>query len=383
MQLLQLFLVGVLVLAVSAAGVAGFIVWDSYQRYTNNSVELPSDGIVHVPPKLSLEPYPGEVTFLLTGTDECEPEFSHLFGERCDGSEEGARNDVTLLVHVPEDHSRATVVSFPRDLMTEFPSCTGENGVTVSGSDYRQINSAYDTGGLSCVAAIVEQISGLQIPFAAKISWGGVITITDQLGGVDVCVANGIHDVHTGLALDPGTHNLKGVEALQFLRTRHGLSDGSDLARISNQQLYMSALLKKLTSDGTLDDFLGLMDISRTVVNNVEHSTSLNDPATLVSLALLLKELPLDKITFLQMPTLADPSNPNRVIENEAEAEAFWSAIREQKDIEVEKRSSGALVEESTTSTEPSPEQTAEPEQPVTSAPGLRADMNACANGAG
>jgi LCP family protein required for cell wall assembly len=377
-----MFLTVVTVLALSASGVVAFVVWDSYQRFTSNSVELPSDGIAQVPPKLSFDPYPGEVTFLLTGTDECEEEFSYLFGDRCDGSEEGARNDVTLLVHIPEDHSRATIVSFPRDLMMEMPACTNEAGVTISGSSNTQINTAYDRGGLGCVAAAVENISGLDIPFAAKISWGGVITITDKLGGVDVCIANGIYDKYTGLALDPGTHTLQGVEALQFLRTRHGLSDGSDLARISNQQLYMSALLKKMTSDGTLSDFFTLSGIAETVVNNVEHSSSLNEPSTLVSLALLLKDLPLQEISFLQLPTFADPSNPNRVVENAGEAQAFWDAIKAQQDIAIEDRQSGALVEEPAP-VDPSAPVVEETAPPAASAPGLRADANACANGAG
>lgn len=382
MQLLKLSLVGILVVVLAAGGTAAFFVWDSFQRFTDNSVELPSDGIALIPPALSFEPYEGEVTFLLTGTDECEPEFSHIFGKRCDSSEEGARNDVTLLVHVPEDHSQATVVSFPRDLMTDFPSCTNENGVTISGGSYRQINTAYDSAGLGCVAAVVEELSGLQIPFAAKISWGGVITITDQLGGVDVCVANGIHDRHTGLALEPGVHTLQGVEALQFLRTRHGLSDGSDLARISNQQLYMSALLKKLTSDGTLEDFFSMARIAETVVNNVEHSSSLNEPTTLVSLALLLKELPLDQITFVQFPTVYDPSNPNRVIPKSSELDAFWETVKGNGVIEIQKNGSGALVEEPLSEGETAEQPPAE-DVPVASAPGLRADMNACANGAG
>ena len=383
LQFLKMLLTVVVVLALSATGVVGFVVWDSYQRFTSNSVELPSDGISQVPPKISLtEPYPGEVNFLLTGTDECEPDFAYLFGNRCDGSEDGARNDVTLLVHIPEDHSKATIVSFPRDLMMEMPACTTADGVRISGSSNAQINTAYDRGGLGCVVAAVENISGLEIPFAAKISWGGVITITDKLGGVDICIANGIYDKYTGLALDPGTHTLQGVEALQFLRTRHGLSDGSDLARISNQQLYMAALLKKLTSDGTLNDFFALTGIAETVVNNVEHSSSLNEPSTMVSLALLLKQLPLQDISFLQLPTMTDPSNPNRVVENASAAEGFWNAIKEKQEIALENRQSGALVE-TPTPVDPNAPVVEETPPPVASAPGLRADANACANGAG
>ncbi|MFX5574637.1 LCP family protein, partial [Acinetobacter baumannii] len=89
-------------------------------------------------------------------------------------------------------------------------------------------------------------LSGLQIPFAAKVSFGGVINITDAIGGVDVCIANGIKDPYTGIDWPAGMRTVKGLDALQFLRTRHGVGDGGDLGRISNQQQYMSRLTSKL-----------------------------------------------------------------------------------------------------------------------------------------
>ncbi len=382
-QLLKMALVGLLVLAVSATSVVGYIVWDGMNRYTSNAIELPSKPApVQKPPTISFDPYPGEVTFLLSGTDECEPEFAYAFGDRCAEYGTGARNDVTLLVHIPADHSTATIISFPRDLMLDFPTCTAADGSIISEAGYQQLNSAYDRGGLGCIASVVESISGLSIPFAAKISWGGVINVTDKLGGVDVCVANGIYDRYTGLDLPPGTHSLQGLQALQFLRTRHGLSDGSDLARISNQQLYMSALLKKLTSDGTLDDLFGLLGIADVMVNNVEHSSSLNDPATLVSLALLMKQLPLDKVTFVQIPNVSDPNNPNRVVQTDGATAPFWEAIRTNQLVGIDQRDSGALVEEVAPVLNDDGTVVEQP-APVASAPGLKADANACANGAG
>jgi LCP family protein required for cell wall assembly len=370
------------VVLVSSVAVGGFYLWDSYHRYTGNAVTLPSEAKMPVAPPVAFAAYPGEVNMLITGTDECEEEFASLFGDRCAGSEEGARNDVTLLIHVPEGHESASVVSFPRDLLLDFPECTTPNGEVLTGG-LRQINTAYDRGGLGCVAQVVEKLSGFSIPFAAKLSWGGVINITEKIGGVSVCVANGIYDRHTGLALDPGTHTLQGAQALQFLRTRYGLSDGSDLARISNQQLYMASLLKKLTSEGVLNDPVALLGIGNTVVNNVEHSTTLNSPSTLVQLALMLKELPLEKITFLQLPTVPATSDPNRVMLDPEADEVFWAALRGTGAVAVEEAASGAVQT-------PTPEGTAAPEPsdapatpPVVSAPGMTAAADLCANGAG
>ena len=38
---------------------------------------------------------------------------------------------------------------------------------------------------------------------------------------------------YTGIDWPAGIRNIQGIEALQFLRTRHGVGDGSDLGRIA------------------------------------------------------------------------------------------------------------------------------------------------------
>ena len=111
------------------------------------------------------------------------------------------------------------------------------------------LNASYWNGGLACTAPTVEELTGESIEFAAAIRWTGVINMSDAIGGVDVCVAGDINDGNTGLHLTAGTHTLQGAEALQFLRIRHGIGDGSDLGRISNQQQFMSSMVRKLQSD--------------------------------------------------------------------------------------------------------------------------------------
>ncbi len=90
---------------------------------------------------------------LVVGTDECDEQVKAAFGARCsDPGNEGTRNDVNMLVHVSANPRRVTVVSFPRDLQIGIPECTNPDG-TVSEASYKApINSAYEAGGLTCVA---------------------------------------------------------------------------------------------------------------------------------------------------------------------------------------------------------------------------------------
>ncbi|HEY1105596.1 MAG TPA: LCP family protein, partial [Agromyces sp.] len=107
----------------------------------------------------------------------------------------------------------------------------------------------------------------------------------------------------TNLYLTAGEHSLKGMEALQFLRTRHGVGDGSDLGRISNQQVFMSSLVRKLQDGGTLGDPVALYSIAKAALANMELSDTLADPTTMVSIAKAAKDIDLSKIAFIQYPT--------------------------------------------------------------------------------
>ena len=137
-----------------------------------------------------------------------------------------------MLLHISEDHTSATVVSFPRDMFVNIPGCIDTDGSEIYASA-QKINTTYFYGGLPCTVKTVENITGLTIPFAAEIEFYGVVGLSNALGGVTVCVAEEIQDDYTGLYLTPGEHTLQGMDALQFLRTRHGVGDGSDITRIS------------------------------------------------------------------------------------------------------------------------------------------------------
>jgi LCP family protein required for cell wall assembly len=310
---------------VSSAGVAAYAAYDITATFTEDAVDL--EGQEAVPPDIGA--IEGGVNLLVAGTDECLPEFAAYFGDRCTGADSaGELNDVNLLVHISDAPRRVTVISFPRDLMAPIPPCTAEDGSETSGSSKDQINNSYGEGGLNCVVKTVSQLSGMNIPFAAKVNFGGVINITDAIGGVEVCIGNGgIRDFYTGIDWPAGNRTIAGIEALQFLRTRHGLENGSDLARISNQQQYMSRLARKLVSEEVLTNPATLLKLATTAVENTTPSKSLTNPLTLVQIALAVKSVPFDQIVFVQYPVGEDPYDPNRVVPNYEAADQLWAAL--------------------------------------------------------
>ena len=275
-QLLKMMAILVAVVLVSGLGVAAYAAYDITASFTSDAVEL--EGQNSVPPDIGA--IEGGVNLFLAGTDACEKQYADLFGDRCSGADaEGELNDVNMLVHISDSPRRVTVISFPRDLMVPIPSCTAEDGSQTSAMSKQMLNSAYTYGGLNCVVKTVSQLTGLDIQYAAKVTWGGVIEITNAIGGVDVCLANGIKDPYTGIDWPAGTRNIQGMDALQFLRTRHGVGNGGDLGRISNQQQYMSRLARKLVSEEVLSNPATLYKLATTAVDNITPSQTLTNPA--------------------------------------------------------------------------------------------------------
>ena len=209
----------------------------------------------------------------------------------------GALNDVTMIMHVAQDQKSATVVSIPRDMVVPIPKCA--NGGGAAGLP---INTTLSYGGLACTVLTVQNLTGLSIQFAGLITFEGVAAMSDAVGGVDVCVATAINDPYTGINLSAGTHTLQGVQALEFLRSRHGVGDGSDLGRIGSQQVFLSALVRKIKSSDTLTNFSKLYAIAQAATQNITLSENFTHLDTLVSVALVLKNIPLENIVFVQYP---------------------------------------------------------------------------------
>ncbi|WP_414173040.1 LCP family protein [Clavibacter tessellarius] len=291
------------VAVVSTGSVAAVAAWDLARTVRANSVDI-SDGDA-LPP--SMGAIDGGANVLLVGNDSRRDQGDGFGAAKDVGTAE--LNDVTMLLHISEDHTRATVVSFPRDMLIDRPACQSTDGTTeeppASGV---QINTALETGGLPCVVRTVESITGLEIPYGGSVQFNGVIEMSNAVGGVTVCLANPIKDWRTNLALAAGPQLLQGENAVQFLRVRHGIGDNSDLSRISNQQVFLSALLRTITSTDTLTNPAKLYGIARAAVDNMSLSTSLNNPAAITSLALTVRDIPLDKFTFVQYPTTYLPS---------------------------------------------------------------------------
>ncbi|HEX6655207.1 MAG TPA: LCP family protein, partial [Candidatus Limnocylindria bacterium] len=103
-----------------------------------------------------------------TGQDAKEPLWR--YGEQ--------RADTIMLIHLPADHRRIYVVSFPRDAWTP-----------IQGHGNAKLNAAFSFGGPPLLIATVERLTGIRVDHFAILDFEGFRFMTDALGGVDVRVA--------------------------------------------------------------------------------------------------------------------------------------------------------------------------------------------------
>ncbi|WP_158863933.1 LCP family protein [Leifsonia sp. AG29] len=329
---LKLLAAVVAVCLVSVGSVAAYAVWD-VARSIKTGVQLPgASGPGHtqgaVPDVSAID---GGVNLLLVGTDtRSDQGGAYSSAAEQDASSGVGNNDVTMLLHIAQDHKSMMVVSFPRDLMVSIPKCADPKGSgTLPAESYAQFNTGLSRGGLGCVAATVTAMTGVQIPFGAVIDFKGVSAMSNAVGGVSVCLATPVKDAYTNPPLDlpAGTNTLVGDAALSFLRSRHGVGDGSDLGRISNQQVFLSALARKVVSGGVLSNPVELYGLAKATVQNTIPSQTLTNPTTLVQIALALKDTGLQNMVFVQYPAMTDPENPNRVVPDDTAAEPLDKAL--------------------------------------------------------
>ncbi len=294
--LLKVVGAALVVVLVSGASVAAITAWRLNSNLQDNAVVLigETDG---PPPKIGA--IEGGFNILIVGTDTREGQ-GGLGGTTDDA--EGELNDVNILLHVSQDQTNAVAVSFPRDLVVGIPECVDEDGDT-KGFSTEPINTALYYGGLPCAVQTISALTGLPIQFAGMISFVGVVNMSQSIGGVPVCVNGPVIDEETGINLPAaGTYELSGYDALAFLRSRAGVGDGSDLTRISSQQVYLSALVRKLKSEETLGDLGKVYSLANNAAIALTLSTSLANIDTMVSIALALKNIPLERVTFVQYP---------------------------------------------------------------------------------
>lgn len=177
--------------------------------------------------------------------------------------------DTIMLISFDPNTLDATIFSIPRDTYVKM-ACGGR---------YNKINAA-SWGGISCMIKTIEDFTGINIDYYAKINFKGVVDLVNVLGGINVdvpisfCEQNSNREFGSALiCLEPGLQKLDGEQALAFARHRHSLPLG-DFQRAQHQQMIVEAMVQSLKGVRSVNDFYSILDA---ISNNLDTNMSTNE----------------------------------------------------------------------------------------------------------
>ena len=243
------------------------------------------------------------------------------------GGETPGLSDTTILLHVSADRDRAYGVSIPRDSMVERPECERKDGQGTDPGGLRIFNEAYAVGGPACTIKTVEAVTDIRINHFVVIDFNGFKNMVDALDGVPVCVPEEVNDDIGHIYLPAGSYEVKGQQALSYVRLRHGLSENGDIGRMRRQQAFLASMANKAISAGTLLNPVRLYNFLDAATKSLTTDPSLASLNKLRGLAGQLKDVGLNQIQFLTVPWETYPADNNRV-QFAPEADALWEKIR-------------------------------------------------------
>jgi len=272
--------------------------------------------------------------YLLVGSDTREGLTKQQMRELRVGSTAtaaGGRSDTMLIIHLSKARDRAYIISLPRDSLVVIPEhVSSSDKKTMIPARKGKLNSAFSYGGAPLLIETIELATSIKIDHYVEVSFAGFAGIVDALGGIEVCTKVDIDDPKSHLVLSAGVHTLDGIEALKYVRTRDFDGRG-DIGRMARQQQFMSAVLNKATSSGTLLNPFKVKNFINASLASVKLDSGLA-PDDLLTLAKQMRNLTSGNVRTLTVPL----SNPNGrydglsvVIWDEVLGADLWTRVRD------------------------------------------------------
>jgi LCP family protein required for cell wall assembly len=259
-------------LSSAAGGFAYFLpaVQEAFDA-TSQVVDVPSPTPSPVLASPSAKPTPrapGTFTVLLLGSDND----SKFIGDH-------VLTQSMIIVRFNPATKKVVMLSIPRDLWV--PLSTGGIG---------KIDGAYSYGGPGAAIATVENNFGIHIDDYIWIGLVGLVHVIDAIGGIDVVASHPVlddfypKDIGSGspyeyqrVAVLAGPQHMTGVQALQYVRSRHNDLQ-SDFGRSERQQQVLLALRAKAAGISA-EDVPGL---AASLKGQIKTSMGLSRIATLL-----------------------------------------------------------------------------------------------------
>jgi LCP family protein required for cell wall assembly len=275
------------------------------------------------------------LNILLVGSDGRNNAEDQRLGGARNTFDSPPRADVQMLLHLSADRTNLSVVSMPRDTLVDIPRCTDpKTGKIYEALTGAMANESLARGGPGCTVATWEKLTDIHIDHFIMVDFSGVVSMAGAIGGVPVCVDANIYSKDSsghgsGLRLKKGTTYVQGVQALQWLRTRYGFEDNTDIGRAKAQHQYMNAMVRQLRANATLGNPDKLRQLAETATKALTVDEGLGSVTKLYDLSNELKKVAPQRITMTTMPWQYSTVDSGRVIPRPGDAAKLFRLVRE------------------------------------------------------
>ncbi|UUU33430.1 LCP family protein [Streptomyces sp. CA-210063] len=312
---------GAVLVVVGALGVG----WAAYRKLDGNitSDRAAADELARFEGERPTALVRDAQNILVIGSDSRSGDDNGKYG-RDSGTE---RSDTTILLHLAANRRSATAVSLPRDLMVDVPSCRQADGSRTE-PVFTVFNYAFQSGGSACTIRTVERMTDIRIDHHVVVDFSGFKEMVDAVDGVEVCLAEPIHDKQAKLRLPAGKVKLNGEQALGYVRARKSLGDGSDTDRMDRQQRFLAALATKVRGNDVLLNPVKLYPVLDAATSSLTTDPGLASLRGLYDLVRGLRTIPMEKVQFLTVPRKSYAYDANRDELVEPAARMLFARLR-------------------------------------------------------
>lgn len=249
-------------------------------------------------------------------------------GNGIDGESGGGLSDTTILFHLSANREFAYGISIPRDTAVMRPTCYREDNSEIpAATEYSKWNAAFATGGPACTIRQLEQLSGIRVDNYVVVDFNQFKDMVNALDGVEVCIPEDINDEVRNIYLKAGTREIKGNEALTYVRARYRIGDGTDTNRTRRQQAFIGSMINKALTAGMLARPDRLLSFLNAATSSLQTGYSF---AQMVDLAATAQGIGADNIKFVTTPW-GGTDKVSGGVEWTPEVRKLWRLVRQDK----------------------------------------------------
>ena len=186
---------------------------------------------------------------ILVDTNEAkDPFYVLLLGTDGRPGEDTYRADSIILARIDPTQKQATLISVPRDTKVVY------KGETM------KINACHTVGGAEAMVQAVNELCGVQISHYAEVSFDGMQSLIDSVGGIDINATDDVDDPeHLDIKITAGQQHMDGATALTYARCRYTYADG-DYTRMRHQRQVLGALANQILNNFDATKIFGLVN---------------------------------------------------------------------------------------------------------------------------